>query len=176
MPETLYSRSVVTMISMIAVFGVYLFYCRRKEYPLSVFPMRFSRSYIILTVIAVAFYMATLLFVKQPSGKNVLMLLYGSIVTPIFEEVLFRGVIWNRLNKFFAKEWKTYLTVTLLFALWHIGYAVGIYLWNGGSLLNCIVMKVLVGAIFGLITGAIRWKTKNCYSGILVHGILNAFG
>ena len=33
--------------------------------------------------------------------------------------------------------------VTVLFALWHIGYAVGIYLWSGGNLFICIVMKVI---------------------------------
>ena len=28
----------------------------------------------------------------------------------------------------------------------------------------------------GVITGAIRYKTKNCYVGILVHGVLNSLG
>ena len=174
--ETLYSRSMVTMISMTAIFVIFILYCRRRNYRLSVFPTAFSLPYIIITVIAAVFFWVTLFFVNSFSVQNILMLLYGSIVTPIFEELLFRGVIWNRLNKHLAKEWETYLTVSLLFALWHIGYAVGIYFWNGGNLLNCIMMKVMVGAVFGLITGAIRYKTKNCYSGILVHGILNAFG
>lgn len=174
--ETLYSRSMVTMISMIAALALMLLYCKHKKYGFSAFPKAFGLSYTIVTLIAAGFYGVTLFFVKTFSLQSALMLLYASIVTPIFEELLFRGVIWNRLNKRFSQEWKTYLTVTVLFALWHIGYAVGLYLWNGGSLLSCIVMKVTVGAVFGLLTGAIRWKTKNCYCGILLHGILNALG
>lgn len=174
--ETLYTRSMVTCVSMIAAFAVMVLYCRRKKYSLSVFPKAFGLPYVIATLIAVSFYAVTLLFVNKVSVQNALMLFYGSIVTPLFEELLFRGAIWNRVNNFFDKEWKTYLMVTALFALWHIGYAVGLYLWNGGNLFHCIMMKVLVGAAFGTLIGAIRYKTKNCYLGILVRGVLNAFG
>lgn len=174
--ETLYTRSMTTMVSMMILFVIIFLYCQRSKRIMSVFPTKFSSPYIIITVIAVIFYVVTLFFVKKLSIQSFLMLLYGSIITPIFEELLFRGLIWNRLNCCFAKEWKNYLTVTLLFALWHIGYAVGIYFWKGGNLLNFIIMKVMIGAIFGLITGAIRYKTKNCYAGILVHGMLNVFG
>ena len=174
--ETLYSRSMVTMTCMIVVFAIMVICCHYRNYSLSFFPTVFGFPYIIITVIAASFYTVTLFFVNGFSVQNALMLLYGSIVTPVFEEVLFRGVIWNKLNKHYTKEWKTYLMVTMLFALWHIGYAVGIYLWKGGNLLNCVMMKVMAGAIFGLITGAIRFKTRNCYSGMLVHGILNVLG
>ncbi|MDD3400365.1 MAG: type II CAAX endopeptidase family protein [Eubacteriales bacterium] len=174
--ETFYSRSIVTLISMIVVFAVTILYSRRKKYSLSVFPQTFSLPYIVITLIAAGFYVFTLFFVKTFTLQNALILLYGSIVTPILEELLFRGVIWNKLNKCFDKEWKTFLTVTVLFALWHIGYAIGIYLWNGGNLLNVIMMKVITGAIFGAMLGSLRYKTKNCYSGILVHGILNVLG
>lgn len=68
------------------------------------------------------------------------------------------------------------LLFAVLFGLWHIGYAVGIYLWQGGNMLRCIVMKVLWGTMYGLFLGAIRLKTKNCYLGILAHGALNVFG
>lgn len=71
---------------------------------------------------------------------------------------------------------KIYLLVTALFGLWHIGYAVGIYLWTGGNMLYCIAMKVLWGTLYGLLLGLIRLKTKNCYLGILAHGALNVFG
>ncbi len=174
--ETLYTRSMTTMVSMMILFAIIFLYCQRSKWIMSVFPTKFSSPYIIITIITAIFYGVTLFFVKRLSIQSFLMLLYGSVITPIFEEVLFRGLIWNKLNSCFAKEWKTYLTVTLLFALWHIGYAVGIYFWKSGNLLNIVTMKIMIGAIFGLITGAIRYKTKNCYSGILVHGMLNAFG
>ncbi|MDD3336682.1 MAG: CPBP family intramembrane metalloprotease [Eubacteriales bacterium] len=174
--ETLYSRSVVSLLSMLIAFGMMVAYCRRKKLGFSALPTAFRLPYLLLSVMAGVFYIVTLFFVGPFSMQKAFMLLHGSFVTPIFEELLFRGAVWNRLNQYFAKEWQTYLLVTTLFALWHIGYAVGIYLWQGGSLLRCMEMKVIVGAIFGLITGAIRYKTKNCYGGILIHGILNAMG
>ena len=105
-----------------------------------------------------------------------LMLLYSGIVTPVFEELLFRGAIWNRLQGSDKSEWTSYLCVTILFGLWHIGYAIGIYMWQGGTLLRCILMKVLWGTLYGLFLGIFRVKTRNCYLGILVHGVLNVFG
>ncbi len=176
MVETLYSRSMVTMVSMLIIFAIMVLYCRHMNYSFSVFPKSFGIFYIIITLIAVAFYIVTASVVNVFSLRTVIMLFYSSIVTPVFEELLFRGVIWNRLNKHYTKEWKTYIIVTALFAAWHIGYAIGLYLWNGGSLLTVVCMKVLIGGIVGFITGALRYKTKNCYLGIIVHGILNAIG
>lgn len=174
--ETLYTRSMTTMISMIMVFPFILLYCSRNKVKMSAFPTRFGAYYIVITVTAVIFYTVTLLFVNGFSIKSLLMLLYWSIIMPVFEELLFRGLIWNKINGCFEKEYKTFLIVTAIFGLWHIGYAVGIYFWNGGNLLNCIIMKVVMGTVFGLITGALRYKTKNCCLGIIIHGILNAFG
>ena len=84
-------------------------------------------------------------------------------------------MIRNRLCRHFSREWQTYPAVTALFGLWHIGYAVGIYLWQGGDLLHCILMKVFWGTLYGLALGAFRLKTKNCYLGMLIHGVLNVF-
>ena len=176
MNETLYSRSMMTMITMIIILIIMILYCQYSKQTMSVFPARSSVSYIAITVIAVIFYTITLFVVKDFSVPNILMLLYGSFVTPVFEELLFRGFIWNKLNSCFRKEMKTYLVVTLLFVVWHIGYAIGIYFWLSGNLLIGITMKVVIGLIFGVITGAIRYKTKNCYLGIVIHGILNVFG
>lgn len=174
--ETLYSRSMVTLATMIVLCAALILYCKRRNLAVSVFPKSFGAPYIIVTALVFAFYAATVFITKAFNVQAILMLLYGSVVTPVFEEILFRGVIWNKLNGVFSKELVTYIVVTLLFALWHIGYAVGIYLWTGGSLVSCIVMKVLVGGVYGVITGAIRYKTKNCYVGILVHGVLNSLG
>lgn len=76
----------------------------------------------------------------------------------------------------FKKEWRLYLIVTLLFGLWHTGYAVGIYFWQRGNLIHCVGMKVLLGTLYGLLFGFIRLKTGNCYPCIIAHRILNIFG
>ena len=35
--------------------------------------------------------------------------------------------------------------------------------------------KLAIGYVFGLILGFARSKTKNCYSTILLHGLMNSF-
>lgn len=166
----------VTMAAMVLLLLASVLYCRKHNLSMSVFPERFGPVCIIVSALVFIFYIVTAIITKVDSTEKILMLLYGSLVTPLFEELLFRGVIWNKLNGYFAKEYVTYIVVTVLFALWHIGYAIGIYLWTGGNLLSCVCMKVLIGGIYGLITGAIRYKTKNCYLGILAHGVMNLFG
>lgn len=55
----------------------------------------------------------------------VFLLAYSCIVTPVSEELLFRGYIWNKWNKLNGiskSKWVTYLTVTILFPLWHLAY------------------------------------------------------
>lgn len=176
MVEALFSRSMVTMVSMIVGIIFLCAYKRRRSIKVSALPVKFGKIYFFATFLTILFFVITLFFIRGFSLQNMLMILYGGIITPVFEEMLFRGVIWNKLRYYIEKEWKVYLLVTALFGLWHIGYAVGIYLWQGGNMLRCIVMKVLWGTMYGLFLGAIRLKTKNCYPGILAHGVLNVFG
>lgn len=174
--ETLFSRSMVTMAAMLLALAGFAFYWKAKNTELKLLPERFGSRYIAATVAAVLFLAITLFRVMGFSLRNLLLIIYAGIVTPAFEEPLFRGCFWNRLSSHMGKEWVAFLLVTVLFGLWHIGYAVGIYLWQGGSLLRCIVMKVLWGTLYGLLLGGIRLRTGNCYLGILAHGVLNVFG
>lgn len=174
--ETMFARSMVTMVSMLFVLAIFSLFWKARKTELNLFPKEFGKIYIVATVAAVLFFSITLFWVKEFTLQNLLMVVYAGIVTPAFEELLFRGFIWNRFSFHIKKEWKVFLIVTVLFGLWHIGYAVGIHLWQGGNLLHCIIMKVLWGTMYGLFLGVIRLKTKNCYLGILAHGILNVFG
>lgn len=90
--------------------------------------------------------------------------------------MIFRGYVWNKLNTIFLKEWKTYIGSTILFALCHIGYISAIVFRVECGLANAMIWKVITGLCFGIILGAIRLKTKNSYSTILLHGVLNIFG
>ena len=176
MDEELFSRSMVTMISMIVGIIFLCVYRRWRKIKLSVLPVKFGKVYTVATFFAALFFVVTLFLIRGFSLQNMLMILYGGIVTPVFEELLFRGTIWNKLSYYINKEWKIYLFVTVLFGLWHIGYAIGIFLWQGGNILHCMIMKVLWGLLYGLFIGVFRLKTKNCYLGILAHGVLNVFG
>lgn len=176
MDENLFSRSMVMMILMNIGIIFLCVYRKCGKITFSMLPIKFGKIYIVATFLTVMFFTVTLFFIKGFSFRNMLMILYGGIVTPVFEELLFRGAVWNKLSRYVKNEWKIYLIVTVLFGLWHIGYAIGIFMWQGGNIFHCIIMKVLWGTLYGLLLGVLRVKTKNCYWGILAHGVLNVFG
>lgn len=146
-------------------------YVKLRNVPLSVFPKQFTKRYWILTMIVV------LLFVTAPDNyikgfPAVLVLVYGSIVTPIYEELLFRGYFWNRMSTVIKNDYDILIINALLFSLWHLGYVLPNLL--SGNMF-AVTTKLLIGFSYGLLLGFVRVKTKNCYSAIVLHGILNIF-
>lgn len=168
---TIFSRKMVTMVAMIVLAVLFVAFVRMRKAQLSVFPQHFGKGYVIWTCITLA------LFLASPSNyinglPAVLILIYGSIVTPVFEELIFRGYAWNRLGSVCKKEMHVFLITAALFTLWHLGYMVPNIL-DGNWF--AVATKLLAGLCYGLVLGAIRLKTKNCYSTILTHGLLNLF-
>ena len=173
--RTDFSDYMASMVSMIILTSIILRLSRKAEINLSIFPDKFTVSYISVSIISVV------LFIASPSNykggiEPILLLVYSSIVTPVFEELIFRGYIWNELNQIFTSEWKTYIITTILFALWHLGYISSIAFRVEDDLLNVMIWKVITGLCFGIVLGAVRLKTRNCYSTMLLHGVMNVFG
>lgn len=173
--RTDYIDHMASMFAMIIITIFFVLFVRSKSISLSIYPKNNKRNYAIATIIVL------LLLIVTPSNftggfQAITLLIYSSIVTPIFEELIFRGYVWNKLNTMFAKEWKTYIVTTILFALWHIGYISAIAFRVETGLANVMMWKVIVGLFFGIILGAVRLKTKNSYSTILLHGAMNIFG
>ena len=173
--RTDFSDYMASMVSMIILTSIILRLSRKAEINLSIFPDKFTVSYISVSIISVV------LFIASPSNykggiEPILLLVYSSIVTPVFEELIFRGYIWNELNQIFTSEWKTYIITTILFALWHLGYISSIAFRVEDDLLNVMIWKVITGLCFGIVLGAVRLKTRNCYSTMLLHGVMNIFG
>ncbi len=65
---------------------------------------------------------------------------------------------------------------TIPFALWHFGYISSIAFRVEYGLMNAMIWKAITGLCFGIVLGAVRLKTKNCYSTILLHSVMNIFG
>ncbi len=173
--RTDFSDHMTTMAGMalLTVFYVFIFKMRGTE--LLVFPKKFGTGYIIATAVTVILMIANPL--NYTGGAEAIwMLIFASIVIPIYEELIFRGYIWNKLNTVFSKEWQTYLVSTVLFGLWHLGYISSIAFRVDSGLANAMMWKVIVGLCFGVVLGAVRLKTKNCYSTVLLHGVMNLFG
>ena len=170
-PDDSFWPRMVTAGLMLLLAAVIYIYARVRKTPLSVFPKPFGKRYIIYTCVALA------LLISSPSNftggyQAILLAIYGSVVTPVYEELLFRGYLWNRLNTVISKEWLTYLWSVLLFALWHLGYMVSPILSGNWT---TVAWKLAAGLGYGAVLGLVRMKTKNCYSVMLLHGVLNIF-
>ena len=173
--RTNFTDSIATMCAMSILAVLLILYAQKRKIALSVFPRDFNKFYIIGTCVTVA------LLVSSPSNytdgfQAVVLLFYGSVVTPIFEELIFRGYVWNRLSTLFKKEWVTYVITTVLFGLWHLGGIDSVSFRIETGLANVMLWKVIVGLGYGIVLGAVRLKTKNNYSTMLLHGVMNIFG
>jgi len=170
-PNTRFATKMLTMAFMIPLTIAVVIYAKCRKLALSVFPNNFSKPYVIATGIA------ALLYITTPSNftegfVSVLTIVYGSMVTPAYEERLFRGYIWNQFRTVMHNETAIYVWNIALFAIWHIGYMVPNMLSGNWF---AVMIKVAAGAVYGAILGFIRIKTKNCWSTILAHGVLNLF-
>lgn len=167
---------IVAMVTMLVLTIGFIIFSFAKGAPLSVFPQKFGPFYIIETLLLVGLMTSTPMITGDKNPQTIIIMLYSSIVTPVFEEIIFRGYVWNKLKAVFKKERTTYLAVTLLFAIWHLGYIERIAFHAPDDLAVTMIWKMVIGLCFGIILGAVRLKTKNCYSTILLHGIMNVFG
>ncbi len=106
------------------------------------------------------------------------------VITPIVEELLFRGLGWSRISGGLQQKnnslW-TWIIVSVLFGLWHLLY-VDVLLWfapirpSPSGLPMALIGKALVGGFIGGAAGLLRWKTKHLPAAIYVHAIFNLFG
>lgn len=102
------------------------------------------------------------------------------LLTPTFEEFIFRGYIWNSIQcsvEMVNQGIITWLAVTILFSLWHIGY-LDVFLIHPMGLTNLpmiLLSKMVIGLILGAIVGFLRMKTGKTYASFIFHGFWNVF-
>ena len=183
--KTSFTIDTVSMAAMILLTLVILFAAKELEVSFSFLPeiktRRQKTTYGIVTGVVFLLIASTVFITRDASAAAVVTLVYSTIVTPIFEELIFRGYVWNALIDSGKSEFQAYVFSTILFALWHLGYADVIWLkisllGTGGNLLFIMLMKVAVGLFFGIIAGFVRYKTKNTYAAMLIHAAMNVFG
>ena len=169
-PDTRVAYKLFTMGCMLLLTGVvvaYVRYGRRERF--SFLPHTWNRRYTFFTGLFLLLLMLSPANFKQ-GLPAVGVLLYGSVVTPLYEELIFRGYLWNRLSAIGNSPRRLILYTALLFALWHVGYMVNA-LVEGNWV--AVISKVLVGLCYGLLLGWVRMKTGNCYATCLLHGLMN---
>lgn len=168
---TVFAERMITMMIMMVLSGAVVLYARFRKTALSVFPKHFGKTCIITSCVS------AILLISIPSNftggyRAVMLLLYGSIVTPVFEELIFRGYIWNRLHAVLSKEIFVFIWSVILFTVWHIGYMIP---QIAAGNVTAVIWKLAAGLGYGTVLGLVRLKTKNCYAAMLLHGVLNIF-
>lgn len=82
-------------------------------------------------------------------------LLFTVVFPPIFEELAFRGFLFNQLRNF-ANPWVTIIATAFIFALVHFSF-----------------ISILWIFPFGLVLGYLRYRYKTLWLGMIVHFIHN---
>jgi membrane protease YdiL (CAAX protease family) len=126
------------------------------------------------------FSVLTILILSQSVFEGEFDILIGlivySIINPIFEELIFRGYIWSKISEsegMINPDGLTFLTVTLLFSVWQLGYADVLIRYSNLGLI--MVLKMMAGLVLGLFVGYLRLKTGKTYASIIFHGLRNLF-
>jgi len=100
-------------------------------------------------------------------------LVFSLLCVACFEELLFRGFIWSRLEYLFGKS-VGFLITGLLFGLWHVPFQV---IWNNYSLFEIFVrgnsdtINVLGGLFGHLLFGYFYTRHKNVILPIVIHSM-----
>lgn len=139
-----------------------------------------KRSRIIYVILGIILF--TLLILPVVLGFELEMIVMGfvfGLIVPLFEELLFRGYLWNKVEKSLKSQRSgliTWIIITLSFALWHIGY-LDVFLIHPIkiALIPLIIGKIGVGLILGSIVGFIRLKTGKVYGSFFFHAFWNIF-
>ena len=170
-PDSEFAGQMLTMCIMLVLTVVLVFYVIFFKPRIFFFPVRFSKGYIIATCIV------GILYITAPANyvegfPAIMVLIYSSIVTPIYEEFLFRGIIWSLFEESTSKQVTVFAWNVALFTIWHIGYMVPNILSGNW---NAVIWKLAAGLGYGVVLSLLRLKTKTCYATVLAHGVLNLF-
>ena len=114
---------------------------------------------LILLGISLAISLNMLIFLKYPPKTilkpTIITIISSGIIGPIYEELLFRYILYNRLKKKYSIK-KSLLITTIIFALIHLS-----------------PIKIIYAFILGLVINITYEKYKNILSPILIHTSAN---
>ena len=96
-------------------------------------------------------------YLDQFGGFGLPVMIIASLVTPVVEEVYFRGMIQRGLNNQYNEPYKAILISSVLFGIIHV-----------------VPIQVVAAAGMGMALGWIYYKTKSLWYVIIIHAINNA--
>lgn len=164
-----FEMKMLTMSGMgVLSIAIFLF-ARIRKTDLSILPKHFDLIITATILLSVVVLVATAVFFTRGT-KEIGLLLYGCIVTPLFEELLFRGYFYRLQEQMHSSRLRLILFNALLFSIWHLGYIVQPL--AGGEWMA--LSKLPIAFVYGLPLAAIRSKTNSTLCTFLTHGALNA--
>lgn len=103
------------------------------------------------------------------------------IFCPVFEEIIFRGYIWNKLKNSKYDDISLIFITGALFGLFHLTYYYEIsyatsFFDDAPSMFKIMQNKVMINIGYGFLLGFIRYKSKNLYLTTIIHSIGNILG
>ena len=112
---------IVSSIYMIIIIIFSIISIKKNELELNIFPKNLNWKYIVTLIILFAIIFTTPIITKNYSLYDILSLLYGAIITVIFEEIIFRGFVYKEISNIKNDLW-AYIISTILFGIGHLGY------------------------------------------------------
>jgi len=91
-------------------------------------------------------------------------------------DLIFHESICNQISVIYKRESAIYLWSSFLFGIWYLGYFDSIALRVDSGLTEALIWKAITGLYYGFVLGLLRWRTKKCYSTMLLHGAMNILG
>lgn len=178
--RTILMDVIISSIYMLIFIGLFVAIIKRRKIELQIFPVNFSAKYEIFTVAVLAFIIVTPVITRNYSLTNIISLLYGAVITVVFEEILFRGFVYAAIKQK-KNDLTAFMLSTILFGIWHLGY-IDTIIWRtslffpNSDISQIMFWKVVTGLSIGALLGFCRYKSKNVYMAILVHTLINTFG
>ena len=126
--------------------------------------------YSIISVIVIFMIMTTPAYTGGYGMKVFIPFLYSVIIIPIFQELIFRGYFWNKLIGDGIESFKVIIITSVIFSFWYVLCNLDI---NGIINLATLSRKLIIGLIYGIILGGARFKSRNTFTCILCHSIMN---
>lgn len=178
--RTIMNDTIVNMLYMFIAICIGYIFIKSKNVELNIFPKKFNNKYIIISVFLILFFIITPIITKNNRIVDIMSLIYSAIITVVYEELIFRGYIYNKIE-LYSNSIKAYTISTILFGIWHLGY-IDTIIWRTSmfnqntNILKIMIWKVITGFILGSIFGFFRHRNKNVYSSMLIHSFINCFG
>ena len=96
--RTLLSDLIVSMIYMTLIICIMLIIMKKKKIDINIFPEKWNVKYKIFTILVFLFFIITPIITMNYQLYNILALIYNALITVIFEELIFRGLIFKEIS------------------------------------------------------------------------------